>query len=106
MPVYEAFGSTIIHLGQGDVCIGLAHSPNEIRPERQHDDELCFIVHEESHPIGQATDEYDGIPSDQLDCPVRIVFDNTAAIDVMIERLTTLRGKFGPQKYLYGGRHG
>ena len=85
MPIYEAANSLIVHFGHGDVLITTGQNV-----EKPFSDELCFL-RDTPHEIGEHQEGQPGQRTDELDCPLRFVFDKTESIDVLIERLETLR---------------
>jgi hypothetical protein len=77
-----------VHFGYGDIAITSGVSRN-----KDYADELIFQHAQEPHEVGEYQDEKNFDPAPVFP-PVRFVFDKVESIDVVIERLQTLRAEF------------
>jgi hypothetical protein len=93
MPIYkDDFGSTVVHMGHGDVIVSRGRSQ-----DKEHEDELLlFQSHRtgsinEKMPQGEWDERYAQKSSADLHIPVRIIFDKIESIDAIIETLQELK---------------
>lgn len=85
MPIYQVRDALVVHLGYGDVAISTGRNI-----EKKIEDELVFSA-QGPHSVGEETTEFAGKSTDEIKAPLRFIFENEAAIDVLIERLEKLR---------------
>lgn len=94
MPIYanETDGSTVVHLGQGDLIVG----------RDKAGDEILFIFDEVHRgEIGADAKVYEGVSTDKIQGKiVRLVFDNEASVDVVLDCLLRVKSKLGTDTIL------
>lgn len=93
MPIYdiESDGTRMVDLGVGDVFLSTAQVAG-----KPFADEIVFVQHPE--PIGvnviHTPSPYKGVPSDQCDARVRILFRSVPAIEALEAELSILKAQF------------
>lgn len=88
MPIEESNGCTTAQFGNGDIAICVGR-PTEGPPDapRNH----VVLVRDVPNKIGEWTAAYDGKSHDEVDAPIRMIFDSVDSVDVMIERLQQVK---------------
>lgn len=92
MPIYnvEADGFRMIHLGYGDVMIGIGNDVDDGHLE------LDFIPVDVPGVIGKHTDTLEGHITTELKPGVRLRIDNEESAAVLVERLFTFLSRRFP----------
>ena len=80
-------GTLMIELGDGDVSIATGKKADSLYP-----DELIFSQGPRG-AIGREDKDRIGVSMDDLKPPCRLVFHKIESLDVLLERLTFLRGE-------------
>jgi hypothetical protein len=86
VPIYrDDAGCLVLHFGHGDVAVDKCR-----KADRAFNDEIAFHLGPPGE-IGRKTEAPDGTTTASMGAVVRMAFDNRAAIQVVIEELTTVR---------------
>ena len=86
MPIILEEDTLVVRLGSGDVILSLGEVENDLALN-----ELIFIKSNAPEIIGADIKRYAGLSSEEVDCPLKIIFGNKESLEVVIERLVTLR---------------
>lgn len=78
---------TIVQFGDGDVLICTAKQQGA-----EFDNEIA-LMRDAPHDIGSYNNEHTGTLTNEHDCPVRLQFTKAESIDVLIERLQTVKSQ-------------
>ena len=88
MPILQKGPTITAFFGTGDIaiCVGRDADGDPNAPENE-----VVLVRANPHEIGEWTLAFDGKTSDEVDAPIRMVFDKVESVNVMIERLHAVR---------------
>lgn len=89
MPIYETGTSKILHFGHGDIGVVIGRSTDL---PTETDNELIFFS-QEARLIGDPSEQHGGETSEDVLCPVRMIFDTPDSIDVLMGQLNELRDR-------------
>ncbi len=71
-----------VHFTDGDIMIDSATRRSEV------EDEINFVQSPTTNPIGESTDEFNGVPTY---APVALVFEKPESVDAVISRLLVVK---------------